>query len=371
MVSFTGSLQGTSSWANNAVTASYAETSATASYSTTLGSNLVNSGGGGLVLRSSNNTALTTISAFTASLAIIASQSLIYKTTPGGNYGDNYILLATQSGADSDPRGVAFASALGYNAIQNRLNVGNVSATTLTGSLSGNLTGSVLGTASYVTGSIFTGANRVASASNAISASYALNGGVTQIVAGTNITLSPTDGLGAVTINSTGGSGAAFPFNGNAVITGSLLVSGSSSGLSGITGSLQGTASFSTNTYANLKYQHLELGVSSPLATIAPGQKGYKYVGYSGTITGWRIATNASGSVIIDVYKKNGVLPTSADAITAAAQPQITNNAAIASTTLTGWNTSVSPGDIFSIEVVSNDLATYISFILDIQLTNA
>jgi hypothetical protein len=38
-------------------------------------------------------------------------------------------------------------------------------------------------------------------------ASYALNGGVTQLLAGSNITLSPTTGKGQVTISSTGGSG--------------------------------------------------------------------------------------------------------------------------------------------------------------------
>jgi hypothetical protein len=42
-------------------------------------------------------------------------------------------------------------------------------------------------------------------ASSSTSASYALNGGVTKIVAGTNITLSPTQGTGSVTINATGG----------------------------------------------------------------------------------------------------------------------------------------------------------------------
>ena len=50
----------------------------------------------------------------------------------------------------------------------------------------------------------------VTSASYAETASYALNaggGGVTQIVAGTNITISPPGGTGSVTINSTGGSG--------------------------------------------------------------------------------------------------------------------------------------------------------------------
>jgi hypothetical protein len=40
-------------------------------------------------------------------------------------------------------------------------------------------------------------------ASNAITASYALNGGVTQLLAGPNITLSPTNGLGQVTVTAT------------------------------------------------------------------------------------------------------------------------------------------------------------------------
>ena len=44
-------------------------------------------------------------------------------------------------------------------------------------------------------------------ASYALSASYAANGGVTQLLAGPNVTLSPTNGLGQVTISSTGGGG--------------------------------------------------------------------------------------------------------------------------------------------------------------------
>jgi hypothetical protein len=45
------------------------------------------------------------------------------------------------------------------------------------------------------------------SSSYAVSSSYAANGGVTQLLAGPNITLSPTNGVGQVTISSTGGSG--------------------------------------------------------------------------------------------------------------------------------------------------------------------
>ena len=44
------------------------------------------------------------------------------------------------------------------------------------------------------------------SASYSSTASYAANGGVTQIIAGTNVTISPTNGLGAVTISSTAAS---------------------------------------------------------------------------------------------------------------------------------------------------------------------
>ena len=45
------------------------------------------------------------------------------------------------------------------------------------------------------------------SSSFAITASYALNGGVTQLLAGPNVLLSPTNGLGQVTISSTSGGG--------------------------------------------------------------------------------------------------------------------------------------------------------------------
>jgi len=58
------------------------------------------------------------------------------------------------------------------------------------------ITGSLFGTASYAT--------------NALTSSYALNGGVTQLLAGPNVTLSPTNGLGQVTISSTAGGGSSF-----------------------------------------------------------------------------------------------------------------------------------------------------------------
>jgi hypothetical protein len=115
-----------------------------------------------------------------------------------------------------------------------------------------------------------TGNGSSVSASYALSSSYALNGGVTQIVAGTNITLSPTTGVGVVTVNAiAGGGGSGSPngplyslqynngglFSGSGnftllnnnelYLTGSLKVSGS------ITGSLFGTSSWSNNSISS------------------------------------------------------------------------------------------------------------------------
>lgn len=72
------------------------------------------------------------------------------------------------------------------------------SNTQITGSLTvtAGITGSLLGTASTASYVL-----------QAVSASYASNGGVTQIVAGTNVTISPVDGTGAVTINASGTGG--------------------------------------------------------------------------------------------------------------------------------------------------------------------
>jgi hypothetical protein len=65
--------------------------------------------------------------------------------------------------------------------------------------------GSTTTTASYAVSASY--AQTATTASYTVSASYAANGGVTQLLAGSNITLSPTNGKGQVTISSTGGSG--------------------------------------------------------------------------------------------------------------------------------------------------------------------
>jgi len=82
--------------------------------------------------------------------------------------------------------------------VQDNLNIGlnaNISGSlSVTGSIYGNLNGTAT-SASYVLNAV--------SSSRAVSASFALNGGVTQLLAGPNVTLSPTNGLGQVTVSAT------------------------------------------------------------------------------------------------------------------------------------------------------------------------
>ena len=98
----------------------------------------------------------------------------------------------------------------------------------ITGSLNvtQGITGSLFGTSSFAATASFVETAQTASfVQNAISASYVLqavsssfattasyasNGGVTQLLAGPNITLAPTNGLGQVTISSTAGGGSSF-----------------------------------------------------------------------------------------------------------------------------------------------------------------
>jgi hypothetical protein len=102
-----------------------------------------------------------------------------------------------------------------------------------TGSFTGSFTGSLFGTASFAT-----------------TASYALNGGVTQIVAGTNVTIT-NGGSGSVTINAAGSGGSidtgSFATTGSNTFIGNQVITGSLNVTQGITGSLFGTASWANN----------------------------------------------------------------------------------------------------------------------------
>jgi hypothetical protein len=140
-------------------------------------------------------------SANTASLLTTASAVGNTITFTKGNASQFSITVDTGSGGAIDTSG--FVTTSSFNAFTSSIN--NFTASYNTGSFSGSFTGSFNGTASWATN-----AQTASYVLQAISASFASNGGVTQLLAGPNITLSPTNGLGQVTITSTGGGGSSF-----------------------------------------------------------------------------------------------------------------------------------------------------------------
>lgn len=86
------------------------------------------------------------------------------------------------------------------------------------------------------------------------------------------------------------------------------------------------------------------------------------------TITSWTLLADQSGSVTIDIWKDTyaNFPPTVGDTITASAKPSITTATKNTSSTLTGWTTSVTAGDVLYFNVDSVTSITNLTIILKV-----
>ena len=200
------------------------------------------------------------------------------------------------------------------------------------------------------------------------------------LVAGSGITFVTTNGI--TTISSTGGGGGGITsttsthtFNlpiASATNTGKL----SSADWSTFNAKVPSTRTLTINgtTYdlsADRSWTIAAGGSSATIGatidgsggTITIGQKGYIQIPYACTIDSWRIIANASGSIVVDVWKAAApTIPTVANVITASAKPTLTApQQTSASSTLTGWTTSVAANDIIGFNVNS---ATTVSWVI-------
>lgn len=87
----------------------------------------------------------------------------------------------------------------------------------------------------------------------------------------------------------------------------------------------------------------------------------------SGTIVGWSMTSYPATTAACSIWKLNGSRPTVANKITASAPPTLTAATNASSTTLTGWTTAVTAGDLFVLNVDSNSAATSIYVALEVQ----
>jgi hypothetical protein len=94
----------------------------------------------------------------------------------------------------------------------------------------------------------------------------------------------------------------------------------------------------------------------------------YVRVPFTGTITKWTLLADASGSIVIDVWKDTfaNFPPDNADSITAGNEPELSTDNEAEDSTLTGWGTSVTAGDVFGFTVDSVSGLLWVSLTLEI-----
>lgn len=104
-------------------------------------------------------------------------------------------------------------------------------------------------------------------------------------------------------------------------------------------------------------------------SAITTGVKGYTSIPVTGTIVRARMLADQSGSAVVDVWKDTfaNYPPTVADTITAAAKPTLTAADHSDDTTLTGWTTAVTVGDVLGFNVDSAATITRLTLELWIQ----
>jgi hypothetical protein len=98
---------------------------------------------------------------------------------------------------------------------------------------------------------------------------------------------------------------------------------------------------------------HVIIGDGS--STMTTGVKGDLEIGFDCTITKWSLLADQSGSIVLNVWKDTyaNFPPTVADKITASAPPTITTATKATDSTLTGWTTTVTAGDVLRFNVDS------------------
>lgn len=110
-------------------------------------------------------------------------------------------------------------------------------------------------------------------------------------------------------------------------------------------------------------------------SAITTGVKGFLSIPFACTITGWTLLSTdgsaTSGSIVVDIWKDTyaNYPPTVADTITASAKPTLSSVNKNASTTLTGWTTSIAAGDVLGFNVDSASTVTRVVLSLTVQAT--
>lgn len=112
----------------------------------------------------------------------------------------------------------------------------------------------------------------------------------------------------------------------------------------------------------------IQLMIDGGGSALVAGSKGVIVVPFNCTIQEAMLLADVSGSVVIDIWKDSyaNYPPTVADTITASAKPTISSATKSQDSTLTGWTTSLTKGDILKFNVDSAATITNVTVILKV-----
>ena len=107
-------------------------------------------------------------------------------------------------------------------------------------------------------------------------------------------------------------------------------------------------------------------------SVITTGVKGYLRVPYACTINSVEIVANASGSIVVDIWRDTyaNFPPVVGDSITGSAKPTLSSAQKSQSSTLTGWTTSLSAGDYLAFNVDSATTVSRVTLTLVVTRTS-
>ena len=113
----------------------------------------------------------------------------------------------------------------------------------------------------------------------------------------------------------------------------------------------------------------IEFVIDGGGSAITTGEKGHLEIPYACTIQRVTTLADQSGSIVVDLWVDTyaNFAPTDVDSITASAPPTLSTAQAAQDSTLTGWTTSLSAGDIIAYNVDSASTVTRVTISLVVE----
>jgi hypothetical protein len=116
-------------------------------------------------------------------------------------------------------------------------------------------------------------------------------------------------------------------------------------------------------------YDNLQIIIDGGGSAITTGVKADLVVPYNCTVIGWDILGNASGSIVVDIWKDTyaNFPPTVADTITGTEKPTLSSVAKNQDVALSSWTTTLTRNDILRFNVDSAATVTRVTLSLRIK----